>query len=68
MANMRKLKGIMAEAGFTQRALSKEIGMGFTTFNSKINEKSSFNVDEAQKICDVLGIVDPSVKCQIFLR
>jgi transcriptional regulator with XRE-family HTH domain len=68
MANMKRLKGIMAEAGFSQRSLAKEIGMGVTALNAKVNEKSPFNVDEAQKICEVLGITDPAVKCHIFLR
>lgn len=68
MANMQKLKGIMAESGYTQRSLSKKIGMTASTFSNKINGKAPFNVDEACKICDVLGINEPNVKCHIFLQ
>lgn len=68
MANMKRLRGIMAEVGVTQRVLSKEIGMCRTTFSNKLNGKAAFNVDEAKKICEFLGISDPGLKCQIFLR
>lgn len=67
MANMNKLRGIMAEAGMTQGSLAKQVGMSRGAFNLKLNGKSPFNVDEVQKICTVLGISDRELKCQIFL-
>lgn len=68
MANMKKLKGIMAENGYTQNTLAQKIGMSRGTFNMKINGKYPFTVDEACKICDILCITDSNIKCHIFLR
>ena len=68
MPNMRKLLGVMAEAGYTQEALADKTGIGRSSMSCKINGKRPFDVDEAAKICEVLNISDPELKCQIFLR
>lgn len=62
-----KLKGKIAEAGFSQRSLAKEIGMSKNSLNSKINGKTPFNTTEIQRICEKLGITDLSEKASIFL-
>lgn len=64
---MNKLKGKLAEAGYTQRLLAEEIGMSKNTLNSKINGKIPFNTDEIERICICLSIVDPVEKASIFL-
>lgn len=68
MANMMKLRGVMAERGITQRRLAKATGMSASNLSTKITGKNPFNVDEANKICEELGITDPALKCQIFLQ
>jgi transcriptional regulator with XRE-family HTH domain len=67
MANMNKLRGIMAEKGLSQKALAAKVGISTSNLSQKMTGKASFNVDEAWKICDALEIVDPQTKCQIFL-
>lgn len=68
MPNFRKLRGVMAEVGYTQAALAEEMKMSRSTLSSKINGKLHFDVEEATKICEILKITDPELKCEIFLR
>ncbi len=63
----RKLKGKIAEAGYSQRSLAAELGMSKNTLNSKINGKIPFNTLEIERICEKLGIVDGNEKAAIFL-
>jgi len=65
--NVNRLRGIMAEQQCTQRTLAKGIGISENTLANKMCGKSSFNTDEAIKICDFLHINDPAVKASIFL-
>lgn len=65
--NRMKLIGKIAETGHTQKSLAAEIGMSENTLSSRINGKSSFNVDEIIAICDVLNISDNAEKAAIFL-
>lgn len=65
--NKMKLIGKIAESGHTQKSLAAEIGMSENTLSSRINGKSSFNVDEVLAICDALNISDNSEKAAIFL-
>lgn len=62
-----RLKGKIIEAGFTQRALAAQMGMTKNTLNNKVNGKTPFNLDEAEKLCAILGIRDDAEKAQIFL-
>ena len=62
-----RLKGKIVEAGFTQRALAAKMGMTKNTLNNKVNGKTPFNLDEAEKLCVILGIHDDAEKAQIFL-
>lgn len=65
--NIPKLKGIMAEQGFTQKNLAKAIGVSEATMSAKLTGATSFNTNEALKICDVLHITDNKAKAEIFL-
>ena len=65
--NRMKLIGKIAESGFTQKSLAAQIGMSENTLSSRLNGKSSFNVDEVLTICDVLNISDNAEKAAIFL-
>lgn len=65
--SVNKLKGKIAEAGFTQRSLAKALGMSKNTLNSKVNGKTPFNTLEIQKICALLHIQENAEKADIFL-
>ena len=62
-----KLKGKIAEAGYSQRSLASELGMSKNTLNSKVNGKVPFNTVEIERICKKLGIYDSAEKAAIFL-
>lgn len=64
--NANLLKGKMAEAGYTQGALAKAVGMAPQSFNRKINGKRQFTVGEALKVCEVLNITKEQ-RATIFL-
>lgn len=67
MINTNKLKGKMIEAGYTQLSLASAIGMSVNALNAKINGKATFNCDEADAVCGVLGIISSDDKVDIFL-
>lgn len=62
-----RLRGKIVEAGFSQQSLAARLGMSKNTLSNKINGKTPFNLDEAKKICCILGIRDDAEKAQIFL-
>lgn len=66
MAN-NKLKGKIAEAGYSQRSLARELGISKNTLNSKVNGKVPFNTVEIERLCEKLGIYDGAEKAAIFL-
>lgn len=55
---MWELKRKMKEESVTYVQLAEEIGIGANTLSDKLNGKSTFNIDEVQKIIEVLNI-DP---------
>ena len=65
--NKMKLIGKIAENGYTQKSLAKKLGMSENTLGSRINGKSSFNVDEVMALCEILNISDNAEKAAIFL-
>ncbi len=64
---VNKLKGKIAEAGFSQRTLAEALGMSKNTLNAKVNGKVPFNTVEIELICKVLDIRDITEKAAIFL-
>ena len=64
---VNKLKGKIAEAGFSQRTLAEALGMSKNTLNAKVNGKVPFNTVEIELICNVLDIRDVTEKAVIFL-
>lgn len=64
---VNKLKGKIAEAGFSQRSLAEALGMSKNTLNAKVNGKVPFNTVEIEQICKVLGIHDVTEMATIFL-
>ena len=72
MVNVTRLKSHMILAGHTQKTLVAELrrkGFSMTenTFSAKMNGKSPFYVEDALAICEILGIVTPEEKANIFL-
>jgi len=65
--NSLKLKGKIAEAGYSQRSLSKVLEMSKNTLNSKVNGKKAFNTNEIKKLCEALNIFGNEEKVDIFL-
>jgi hypothetical protein len=62
----------MALFGYTQKSLVAEMrnrGVKTTenTFSSKMNGRSKFDCDDADVICDILEVVEPAHKAEIFL-
>ena len=72
MVNVNKLKSRMVLSGHTQKTLVAEMcerGLPMTenTFSAKMNGRSQFYVEDAQVICDILGIDSAEDKADIFL-
>lgn len=67
MLNKNLLRSAIVKKGYTQEKLAEIIGMSANTLSSRITGASSFNVDEIDKICEVLDIVDNNEKAAIFL-
>lgn len=68
MINTNQLKARIVGAGMTQGDLAKEIEMTEKTLSVKINGHRPFDILEAVKICEKLGITDNNEKASIFLR
>ncbi len=60
------LKKKMKEEKKTYRELSKTVGLSLNALNSKLNGYTSFNLDEASKIIDVLNIKPEEIKDYFF--
>lgn len=66
--NALKLKAAIVEAGYTQQSLAEKLKMSPNTLSFKISGKSTFDIEEATKICSILGIEDGEKKAAIFLQ
>lgn len=64
---MNKLKGKIAEAGYSQKQVAALIGINANSLGAKINGRRAFDTEEVKRLCKVLGIEDPREKCEIFL-
>lgn len=60
MLNANKLKGKIVEEGTTQEELASKIGMTLQSLNAKLNGRSTFDINEAFKIIEILHIDNPS--------
>ena len=72
MVDIQKLRSRMVLKGYSQRTLVAEInarGMKISenTFSSKMNGKSQFDCEDADMICEILGVESPAEKAEIFL-
>ena len=58
MIDVKKLKGIIVEKGYSQKDVAKSLGIAQKTFYSKMN-KGVFGSDEIEKMIYMLEINDP---------
>lgn len=64
-ANLLKAK--MVAAKMTQADLAEKIGMSKNALSYKMRGHRSFDIQEVDRICDVLNISDPTEKASVFL-
>ena len=63
MVDTCKLRGVIAERGFSQRKVATELGMTEKTFYAKM-KKGVFGTDEVEQMVKLLRIENP---IEIFL-
>lgn len=57
--NVAKLRGVIAERGFSQRKVAESIGVTEKTFYNKM-KKGVFGTDEVEKMIHLLSIENPA--------
>ncbi len=72
MVDVNKLRSQMVLKGYTQKSLVAEMNergvrTSENTFSSKMNGKSKFDCDDADVICDILEVITPADRADIFL-
>lgn len=72
MVNVNKLKARMVLMGYTQKALVAEmkkhgVRTSENTLSAKMNGNSQFDCEDADVICDILKLIAPAEKAEIFL-
>lgn len=66
MYDYSKLKGKIAEKGYTKLSLSKALQMHPNSLNDRLDNKLEFKQDDMVKICDVLGIKHKDIPQYFF--
>lgn len=56
MINTNKIKGRMAELQMTQKDIANSLGLAQPTVNQKINNIRPMDLDEAEKLSNLLNI------------
>lgn len=56
MINTNKVKGRMAELQLTQKDIAKSLGLAQPTINQKINNIRPMDLNEAEKLSNLLNI------------
>lgn len=72
MVDVKKLRARMVLMGHTQKTLVAEmtargVKTSENTFSSKMNGKSQFDCTDADVLCDILNLVNPADRAEIFL-
>ena len=72
MVDVLRLKSHMVLKGYSQGALVAEMNargvkISENTLSSKMTGTSKWYCDDAEVICDILGITDDTEKAKIFL-
>lgn len=64
--NYDKLRGRMAEKGYSIKGLAEKVGIHANTMGKKLYSDYYFNVDEVQKICKYLEIQPYEIPMYFF--
>lgn len=64
MIDVAKIRGLMAEKGYTIRSLSKAMGISEITLSNKL-KRGIFNSDEMMQLVELLNMINPSA---VFLK
>ena len=72
MVDTNKLKARMVLNGYTQRTLAREMSVrgvktSEKTLSYKMTAKSQFDCEDADVICEILGVQAPAERAEIFL-
>lgn len=67
MLNRNLLRGAIASAGYTQEKLAASLDMANCTLTSRMNGTTFFDLEEIDRICELLHIDDDKTKIAIFL-
>lgn len=68
MVNTNKLKGLMKELNITQADVAKELDIAQPTASQKINNIRPFDLDEAEKLANMLHIEAVDFGTYFFAR
>lgn len=68
MINTNKIKGRMAELQLTQKDVAKVLNIAQSTANQKINNIRPMDLDEAEKICNLLKIKPAEFEVYFFYK
>lgn len=66
MLNTNKIKGKLAELGLTQRDVAKALSIAQPTANQKINNIRPMDLEEAEKLAELLQIKSNEFKEYFF--
>ncbi len=68
MINTNKIKGRMAELQMTQKDIANSLGLAQSTVNQKINNVRPMDLDEAEKLSDLLHIQSKEFETYFFYK
>ena len=66
MTNTELLKEIINEKGIKKKRIIEELGMGYNSFQKKLNNLKPFNAIEIEKLCNLLDINSLKLKERVF--
>lgn len=66
LINVSKIKGRLAELNLTQKDVAKALGIAPPTASQKINRVRPMDLDEAEKLADLLKIKDDEFRDYFF--
>lgn len=68
MINTNKIKGRMAELQLTQKDVAASLGLAQPTINQKINNIRPTDLDEAEKLAELLKIPEEDFAIYFFYK
>lgn len=68
MINTNKIKGRMSEKQLTQKDIADKLGLAQPTVNQKINNIRPMDLNEAEKLSDILEIPENEFALYFFYK